>query len=68
MRAVTDASEQDLRLPHERDLSLDATSGGPDPVMRQGHADIARTQVDTYMRQTSGLDAEQPKKMVRKQP
>lgn len=65
---AADASEQGLRLPHERDQSLDATSDAPDPVMRQAHDDIASGQVDTDMRQTPGLDAEQRKKMVRKQP
>lgn len=60
--------EQGLRLPHERDQSIDATSDAPYPVMRQAHDDIASGQVDTDMRQTPGLDAEQRKKMVRKQP
>ena len=36
--------------------------------MRQAHDDIVSGQVDTDMRQTPGLDAEQRKKMVRKQP
>ena len=65
---ASDASEQGLRLPHERDQSLDATSDAPDPVMRQAHDDLASGQVDTDMRQTPGLDAERRKKMVRKHP
>ncbi|CAB5691510.1 Uncharacterised protein [Delftia tsuruhatensis] len=59
------AAEPGLRLPHERDQGLDATSRSPDPVIRQAHDDIASGQVDTDMRQIPGLDAQQRKKLVR---
>lgn len=62
------AAQPGLRLPHERDQSTDATSDAPDPVMRQAHDDLAAGQVDTDLRQTPGLDAEQRKKLLRKQP
>lgn len=63
----SEAAQQGLRLPHERDQSIDATSASPDPVMRQAHDDLASGQVDTDMRQTPGLDAEQRKKLVSKE-
>jgi hypothetical protein len=64
----SEAAEPGLRLPHERDQSIDATSRSPDPVIRQAHDDLASGQVDTDLRQTPGLDAEQRRKLVRKQP
>lgn len=60
----SEAAQPGLRLPHERDQSVDATNDAPDPVMRQAHDDLASGQVDTDMRQTPGLDAEQRKKLV----
>lgn len=61
------AAQPGLRLPHERDQSTDATSDQPDPVMRQAHDDLAAGQVDTDLHQTPGLDAQQRKKLLRKQ-
>lgn len=63
----SDAAQPDLRLPHERDQSIDATNAAPDPMIRQAHDDIEAGQVDTDMRQTPGLDAEQRKKLLRGQ-
>ncbi len=60
------AAQAGLRLPHERDQSVDATSDAPDPVIRQAHDDLAQGQVDTDMRQTPGLDAQQREKLLRK--
>ncbi|MDR0225422.1 MAG: hypothetical protein LBI66_03290 [Burkholderiaceae bacterium] len=60
------AAHSDLRLPHERDQGLDATSAQPDPVMRQAHEDLKSGQVDTDLRQTPGLDAEKRSQLLRK--
>lgn len=52
-------AEDHLRLPHERDQSTDSTAPAPDPDIRQAHEDLQEGQVDTDMRSTPGLDAEQ---------
>ncbi len=38
---------QALRLPHERDQSLDMTDDKPDALMRQAHEDLQRGLEDT---------------------
>lgn len=53
-----------LRLPHERDQSTDAVSPAPQEVMIQAKKDIDAGLVDTDMRATPGLDAEQREAMV----
>lgn len=53
-----------LELPHERDQALDSTASAPDPVMKQAHEDLKRGLVDTDMRATPGLDAEQRARQV----
>jgi hypothetical protein len=59
------APEDDrLELPHERDQSLHGTAQEPDPAMQQAHEDLAQGQVDTDMRATPGLDAEQRARKV----
>lgn len=59
----TEADEH-LELPHERDQSVSSTSPRPDPGMRQAHKDLEAGQVDTDMRATPGLDAEQRSQYV----
>jgi len=53
-----------LRLPHERDQSTDAVASAPQDVMVQAKKDIDAGLVDTDMRATPGLDAEQREAMV----
>lgn len=53
-----------LALPHERDESTDSVAEKPDPVMVQAKRDIDAGQVDTDMRATPGLDAEQRARLV----
>ncbi|MDR7097081.1 hypothetical protein [Hydrogenophaga laconesensis] len=60
------ASEADehLELPHERDQSTKTTASAPDRGMRQAQKDLEAGQVDTDMRVTPGLDAEQRARYV----
>ena len=53
-----------LELPHERDQASDSTASAPDPVMKQAHEDLKKGMVDTDMRATPGLDAEQRARQV----
>lgn len=59
----TEADEH-LELPHERDQSTRNTSSRTDPGMRQAQKDLEAGQVDTDMRATPGLDAEQRRHYV----
>ena len=59
-----DEAQDHLELPHESDQSTHTTASTPDPAMRQAHKDLQEGQVDTDMRATSGLDAEQRKRYV----
>ena len=52
-------ADERLALPHERDEDTDMTDGEVDPVIEQAARDIARGLVDTDMRATPGLDAQQ---------
>lgn len=53
-----------LPLPHERDLSIDATAQTPDPQMVQAKRDLDAGLVDTDMRATPGLDAKRRARLV----
>ena len=56
-----------LPLPHERDETSgpEGTGGGaPSEVMEQARKDIESGQVDTDMRNTAGLDAEERERLV----
>lgn len=53
-----------LELPHERDQASDSTARAPDPAMKQAHEDLKNGLVDTDMRATPGLDAEQRGRQV----
>ncbi len=56
-----------LPLPHERDETSGAGStarGAPSEVMQQARKDIESGQVDTDMRNPSGLDAEERNRLV----
>lgn len=57
------APVKSLALPHERDESSDVAAE-PDPVMVQAKRDIDAGMVDTDMRATPGLDAEQRARLV----
>ena len=46
-----------LKLPHERDDSIDTAAAVPDPMIVQAKRDIDAGLVDTDMRVTPGLDA-----------
>lgn len=56
--------DSDLKLPHERDESIDAVAETPDPVIVQAKRDIDAGLVDTDMRATPGLDAERRSRLV----
>jgi hypothetical protein len=51
--------EEHLQLPHERDQSAHMTDDKPRRVMKQAAQDIENGLVDTDMRATPGLDAQQ---------
>ena len=57
-------SEDRLPLPHERDQGHAQVSTETDPVIEQAHEDLRSGQVDTDMRATPGLDAEQRERLV----
>ena len=57
-------SNAGLKLPHERDESIDTTAEAPDPVMVQAKRDIDAGQVDTDMRATPGMDAKRRARLV----
>lgn len=57
-------SGKGLKLPHERDESVDAPANAPDPVIAQAKRDIDAGLVDTDMRATPGLDAKLRAKLV----
>jgi len=52
-------------LPHERDQQNSATNPKPDPQVKRAAHDLQQGQVDTDMRATPGLDAEQRGKLVK---
>ncbi len=51
--------EEQLQLPHELDQNLDMTGGKTQPIIQQAAMDLDRGLVDTDMRATPGLDAQQ---------
>lgn len=59
-----DEAQDHLELPHEAQQSTHTTTATPDPEIRQAHKDLQEGQVDTDMRATPGLDAEQRKRYV----
>ena len=58
------AAVADLPLPHERDQALQAVNPEPQPLIEQARRDIEAGQVDTDLRATPGLDAQQRQKLV----
>ena len=66
--ASPDDQGRGLPMPHERDQASGADGtqhqDEPDPVMQQAHRDLQDGLVDTDMRATSGLDAEQRRKLM----
>lgn len=56
--------DEHLELPHERDQSTENTAPEPDAEMEQASKDLEAGQVDTDMRNSPGLDAEQRKRYV----
>lgn len=57
-------SKPGLKLPHERDESIDVTADVPDPKMVQAKRDIDAGLVDTDMRVTPGHGAKRREQMV----
>jgi hypothetical protein len=55
---------QALPLPHERDEKTGELGHHDDPRMKQAKRDLDAGQVDTDMRATPGLDAEQRERLV----
>ncbi len=49
--------EQEMRMPHERDESDDSQESGPRKVLKRAYDDLMEGQVDTDLRETSGVDA-----------
>ena len=64
--AAAEVVGADLPLPHERDQAIGSVSTQTDPVIEQAHADIEAGQVDTDMRATPGLDAENRARLLRR--
>lgn len=61
------AGAGDLALPHERDESPRAPGElSPQPVIEQARRDIEGGLVDTDLRATPGLDAEQRERLLRR--
>lgn len=54
-----------LPLPHESDESLGSVAAEPDPRIKQAQKDIASGQVDTDLRTSPGLDAENRARILR---
>jgi len=52
-------------LPHERDQQNSATRAKPDAHIRRAADDLKQGQVDTDMRATPGLDADERGKLVK---
>lgn len=59
------ATQPALPLPHERDESIGSAPATPDPTIEQARRDIESGQVDTDLRNPSGIDAEQRKRLLR---
>lgn len=59
-----DESEEHLQLPHERDENVEMTDGEVRPEIRQAAEDLENGMVDTDMRATPGLDANQRERYV----
>jgi hypothetical protein len=53
-----------LKLPHERDQSMQVTAPKPDPKMLQAKRDLDAGLVDTDMRVTPGQDAQRREQLV----
>ncbi|WP_066265632.1 hypothetical protein [Hydrogenophaga palleronii] len=58
------SQDEHLELPHERDQSHKVTAVEPDAMIQQAHEDLRKGLVDTDMRATPGLDAEQRRRHV----
>ena len=63
-RPQREATIPPLPLPHERDENAPATASAPDPVIAQAKRDLDAGLVDTDMRATAGLDADQRARLV----
>lgn len=48
--------QTDFRMPHERDESEDSQSSGARKVIKRAYDDLMEGQVDTDLRETSGVD------------
>lgn len=46
----------EMRMPHERDESEDSQESKPRKVMERAYQDLQEGQVDTDLRETSGVD------------
>jgi hypothetical protein len=55
-------------MPHERDERTEPGAVRPDPKMRQAQEDLGSGQVDTVLRSTPGVDAEQRRRLVPSDP
>jgi hypothetical protein len=64
-RTTGDASRPEgPSLPHDRDQQAATTNTEPDPYIERAARDLAQGQVDTDLRATPGLDAEQRGRLV----
>lgn len=57
-------AEEHLQLPHERDENAEMTDGKVRPKIKQAAKDLEKGLVDTDMRATPGLDAQQRERYV----
>lgn len=46
----------EMRMPHERDESEDSQASAPRRIIQQAYDDLMEGQVDTDLRETSGVD------------
>jgi hypothetical protein len=70
-KAATESPERaaqgvSLPLPHESDESLGGVAPEPDTKIQQARKDIASGQVDTDLRSSPGLDAENRARILRR--
>lgn len=50
------AHDEDMRMPHERDESEDSQESTPRWKIKRAYDDLQEGQVDTDLRETSGVD------------
>lgn len=60
----TPQTDDELKMPHERDQSTEDSTGPTDPRMLQAKKDLDSGQMDTDMRAVPGMDADRRREAV----